>query len=1299
MKKFVTLCYFILIWVTASCKPVLEKSLLPYLAFTFGSSSTSLSALNYPNNPYTFTINNQINDIIPTFSGTLTDCVANPALPTGLSLETSTCRISGTPTVTQIATDYTITASNSTENTSTIISITINDNPPSALTYAGHPFTLTRGVAITTITPSYTGSLTSCVSSIPLPTGLILNNTNCSIAGTPTNLQSFTAYTITASNQYGSTSTTINITISDAPPSALSYVGSPFVFTVTSTITPISPTITGTPTSYSVSPALPTGLSFSSTTGQIAGTPTAITANSAYTVTATNSSGSTIFTLNITVNDKPLTGLNYSPSPFVFTVNNPITAINPTISGTPTSYSVAPALPTGLSINTTTGQLAGTPTVSAANATYTVTATNSGGSTTFGLIITVNDAAPSGLSYAGAPFVFTINNAITAVSPTISGTPTSYSVAPALPTGLSINTTTGQLAGTPTTLAANATYTVTATNSGGSTSFGLSITVNDTAPSALSYAGAPFVFTINNPITAVSPTITGTPTSYSVAPALPTGLSINSTTGQFAGTPTAIAANATYTVTATNSGGSTTYGLIITVNDTAPSALSYAGNPFVFNNNLAITAVNPTVTGTPTSYSVAPALPTGLSINSTTGQLAGTPTVTSSPTNYTVTATNSGGSTTFAISIAVDLKLPIRLYTFVGGSLLDHNSANLLTANGTPLNLIGKDGDNNGSYTFNGTSQYLSGDATGLPSGASNRTLCAWIKPTRIPATNGETYIIANYGNAAVGSSFGIYLYNNTGTNQIALTGYGDDFRVNYSLPLFTWSHICATYDGSNAELFVNGIFIGSAPKTFTTGNTFLTIGAQNTVAQFFHGKIDHVRIYDYVLTSSQMRYAARQIPTGLIAYYDFQGDISDVSGNGKHLAVNSGTSTQNKNYISGTAVKYASGQFSATSQAVTNVTDNFTIAAWAKWEDGLSFGNFFVNGTGGNPYGLGFHTGGAFTRNIRVFIGGSFTYITPQVPVGVWNHYILMRDAGVWKVYMNGVQVYTNPGFAPLIPSGNFQISSSLNQSVDEVRVYNRVLSAMEIQTLSGYHPMQTTAWNVSTALSNLKLHLQADSLSNLGNGAQIGTWLDNSGNDFDVTQAIVAQQPIFNTSGINGRPAVNFNSANMNLARSCNTVFNGNANTILGVINQTTTGGTFRGVFHHGRKLLYFDGTGQFSLFNEIDNAKKVGSADNFISLLTASANMMFSIQHNGASGSLFKNGSDVTVTNTPITNTATCTNQMTIGATFFEGTAAIENTMFGMIGELLYFNSSISAADRVILQCYFGAKYNIPLSHGCP
>ena len=45
--------------------------------------------------------------------------------------------------------------------------------------------------------------------------------------------------------------------------------------------------------------------------------------------------------------------------------------------------------------------------------------------------------------------------------------------------------------------------------------------------------------------------------AYAVSPALPAGLSLDATTGIVSGTPTAIAATSGYTVTATNSGGST----------------------------------------------------------------------------------------------------------------------------------------------------------------------------------------------------------------------------------------------------------------------------------------------------------------------------------------------------------------------------------------------------------------------------------------------------------------------------------------------------------------------------------------------------------------------------------------------------------------------------------------------------------------------------------------------------------------------------------------------------------------------
>jgi hypothetical protein len=53
----------------------------------------------------------------------------------------------------------------------------------------------------------------------------------------------------------------------------------------------------------------------------------------------------------------------------------------------------------------------------------------------------------------------------------------SYSVSPALPAGLTLNTSTGILSGTPTTLTAASNYTITATNTGGSTDAWVSITV------------------------------------------------------------------------------------------------------------------------------------------------------------------------------------------------------------------------------------------------------------------------------------------------------------------------------------------------------------------------------------------------------------------------------------------------------------------------------------------------------------------------------------------------------------------------------------------------------------------------------------------------------------------------------------------------------------------------------------------------------------------------------------------------------------------------------------------------------
>src|SRR5690349_10808336 len=102
-------------------------------------------------------------------------------------------------------------------------------------------------------------------------------------------------------------------------------------------------------------------------------------------------------------------------------------------------------------------------------------------------------------------------------------------------------------------------------------------------PPALTYATTSAVYTKGVTIAPDTPANTGgTPTSYAVQPVLPMGLSISATTGVISGTPTAVAAQSIYTVTASNSGGSGHAAVSITVNDVAPSGLSYSSNPATY---------------------------------------------------------------------------------------------------------------------------------------------------------------------------------------------------------------------------------------------------------------------------------------------------------------------------------------------------------------------------------------------------------------------------------------------------------------------------------------------------------------------------------------------------------------------------------------------------------------------------------------------------------------------------------------------------------------------------------------------
>ncbi len=395
-------------------------------------------------------------------------------------------------------------------------------------------------------------------------------------------------------------------------------------------------TATNSPTSFGAS-GLPAGLSVNAS-GLISGTPTtAGTFNS--TITATNASGSDNKTLVFTINPpapvitSPGTASGTGGQPFSYQ----ITATN-----SPASFG-ATGLPPGVSVNTTTGLVSGTPTASGTfNAT--VSATNVTGTGSQPVTITIGLVAPaitssgSASGTGGQPFSYQI---------TAANLPSSYG-ASGLPAGLTVDTTSGLISGTPT-VTGSFSATITAANSAGTGSQGLTITIALATPvitspaTASGSSGAPFSYQI---------TASNLPTSYG-ATGLPTGLSVNASTGLISGTPI-VSGSFNATISATNAAGTGSQALTISlaagppVITSAATASGIVTQPF----NYQIIATN-----FPASYS-ATGLPAGLSVNTGNGLISGTPT-TAGTFNVTVSATNSVGTGSRTVAMTFTLQPPV----------------------------------------------------------------------------------------------------------------------------------------------------------------------------------------------------------------------------------------------------------------------------------------------------------------------------------------------------------------------------------------------------------------------------------------------------------------------------------------------------------------------------------------------------------------------------------------------------------------------------------------------------------------
>jgi hypothetical protein len=192
-------------------------------------------------------------------------------------------------------------------------------------------------------------------------------------------------------------------------------------------------------------------------------------------------------------------------------------------------------------------------------------------------------------------------------------------------------------------------------------------------------------------------------------------------------------------------------------------------------------------------------------------------------------------------------------------------------------------------------------------------------------------------------------------------------------------------------------------------------------------------------------------------------GNAADTSGNGNTGTVYGATWTTGKygNALSFDGNDYVSV---ADSNSLDFGANDFTIAFWVKpnalGSDHEFISKFYNTGTWGDGIILEHAAGGVGLRfvtrpNTADTIGTQVSYAN-SISVGYWSHVVALRTGSTLKLYINGLEKASTTGSADNVNTNvNMEIGRLgsigryFNGTIDEVRIYNRSLSADEIKAL----------------------------------------------------------------------------------------------------------------------------------------------------------------------------------------------------------------------------------------------------------
>ncbi len=743
----------------------------------------------------------------------------NPTtLPPGLSLNSSTGVISGTPTgggggsfafkVTDAAGDSaTSPAINFTVNAPPALTITTPSLPAGVMgTAYSQTLQATGGVA--PYKWSYTGSL---------PAGLSLSSAGV-ISGTPTGTFTGTsnfAATVTDSQTPTNATNGANLGIAiSAPTLKITPATLPGGTLGTAYNQTLGATGGITPYAWSISVgALPAGLTLNGGTGAITGTPTgSVTGPINFTVKVTDAevpAGTATAALSITITAAPLSVVT-SSLPTGVDGSNYSTTLQAAGGVSPYTWQVTTgSLPAGLTLSGNT--ISGSPT--GVGTTFTVTVTDAETPTaqtaTKQLTITVNPALSITTATLAAGTVGTSYSQTLAAAGGI--TPYAWAVTSgSLPAGLTLNASTGAITGKPTgPQVGQINFTVTVTDSENpakTANANLSITIS--APTLTITTGSLATGVINQSYNA-SLSATGgiAPYSWTIsAGSLPPGLNLSSS-GAITGTDSTQTGTFNFTVQVTDSESpaqTKTKGLSISINNSAPLQITTTGLPAGVINTPYSNSAFLSATGgiQPYTWSISSgSLPPNVTLNASTGQISGTPTSTGTF-NFTAKVTDSSSpmeTATANLSITVNGTLTITTASVPNGSVSTQYNATVSAGGGIQ------------PYSWNITSGSL---PPGLNYGNNNNSLSISGQPTTTGSYPFTVQVTDNQGDTA-SQGYTIVI----GTQPV---GYTISGTVSYSGSKTGWTYLELSSSNCNG---CNNLGTSISEATLTSTGAFTIHG------------------------------------------------------------------------------------------------------------------------------------------------------------------------------------------------------------------------------------------------------------------------------------------------------------------------------------------------------------------------------------------------------------------------------------------------------------------------------------------